>query len=157
MNVIGRSIAAVAASWALCGSSSANAQELPSTREGFYELGQQFAYCSAHYAFAAEVAQSNGLVDVATAFEGVERGWTVSGLLFLTEGLAPSRQTEAQDLFETLKSVRVQGLRAERELARTRGDLDYDGQAGQRFEAECGQWVELQQAVIREMRSGHAE
>lgn len=130
------------------------AQEPPMSRVDYYEIGQEFAHCSAHFRFGAEIARRNGMEDAATAIEGMERGWTVAGLFFLVEGLDPSRQTEAETVFENLKLIEVDRLKAEREVARARGDENYDAASGDRFAEQCGHWVELQHSIIRELRSG---
>lgn len=124
------------------------------SRADFYEIGQEFAHCSAHFRFGAEIARRSGLEDAATAIEGMERGWTLAGMLFLVEGLDPSRQTEVESTFENLKLVEVDRLKAEREVAQARGDTGYDAAAGDRFNEQCGEYVDLQQNVIRELRSG---
>jgi hypothetical protein len=126
----------------------------PETQAEFYEVGQAFAHCSGHWAYAAELADRNGLTAAATSLEGMERGWTLAGMMFLIEGLDPSRQTEVESLFENMKQIEVERLRAERELANARGDTDYPGRSGDRFAAQCGRWINLQRTMIQAMRSG---
>ncbi|MCA3717381.1 MAG: hypothetical protein IM674_03910 [Brevundimonas sp.] len=126
----------------------------PDTPAEFYDVGQAFAHCSGHWAYAAELANRNGLTAAATSLEGMERGWTLAGMTFLVEGLDPSRQTEVETLFENMKQIEVERLRAEREIADARGDTDFPSRSGERFEAQCGRWIELQRAMIQAMRSG---
>lgn len=133
------------------------AQEFPTSQSEFYAVGETFAHCSGHFAFAAEVARSNSLVDTAVSFEGMERGWRVAGMIFLVEGLDASRQTEVETLFGTMQQIEVERLRAEREVAQAIGDASYDALSGERFMVLCGPWIELQQATIRALRSGPQE
>ena len=81
--------------WALAGAivvaigmaSAAAGQEMPTTQSGFYRAGERFAQCSAHFAFAAEMAHNTGLAESAEAFEGMERGWRITGMMLLEEGM----------------------------------------------------------------------
>lgn len=130
------------------------AQDAPSSRTDFYRVGEEFAGCAAHFAFAAEVARGNGMEDAATAFAGMERGWSLAGMLLLVEGLDPSRQTEAEELFSNMKQIAVNQLKAEREIAIANGVTGYDAASGDRFTEQCGRRIELQQSIIRELRSG---
>ena len=130
------------------------AQEFPTSESEFYAVGETFAQCSGHFAFAAEVARKNGLADTAVSFEGMERGWTVAGVAIQVEGLDASRQAEVETLFGNMQQIEVERLRAEREVARATGDASYDALAGERFLRLCGPWIELQQAIIRALRSG---
>ena len=132
------------------------AQETPTSRADYYSVGQEFAGCAAHFAFATEVAQGNGMDDAATAFAGMERGWSLAGMLLLVEGLDPSRQTEAEELFGNMKQIGLERLKAEREVALASGVEGYDAASGERFTEQCGEWIELQQSIIRELRSGPA-
>jgi hypothetical protein len=140
----------------LFGVPAAQAQEAQLSQTDFYAVGQQFAYCSAHWAFAAEVARANGLEDAAIGFEGMERGWSLAGAILLVDGLHPSRQTEVEAIFGNMKQIGIERLRAEREVARANGDTGYDARSGDRFQEECGHLSDIQKAIIRELRSGPA-
>lgn len=126
------------------------AQEMPTTQAGFYQAGQTFAHCSAHFRFAAEVARGNSLADNATAFEGMERGWRLAGLPLLTEGLDPSRQIQVQQVFADLQANKIDQFRAWRELE----PQTYSQRMLREYEAACGPWAELQKSIIAAMRSG---
>ncbi|RYG89108.1 MAG: hypothetical protein EON59_02180 [Alphaproteobacteria bacterium] len=132
------------------------AQDAPTSRADYYSVSQEFAGCAAHFAFAMEVAQGNGMEDTATAFAGMERGWSLAGMLLLVEGLDPSRQTDAEELFGNMKQIGLERLKAEREVALASGVEGYDAASGERFTEQCGDWIELQQSIIRELRSGPA-
>ena len=126
------------------------AQEMPTTPAGFYKAGERFAHCSAHFSFAANLARQNELPDSATAFEGMERGWRVAGLILLTEGLDTSRQTEAEGIFATLQQVKMDQVKAWREV-----DPDgYSKSVTADFDQQCAPWVDLQKAIIAALRSG---
>lgn len=150
-----RTMATVAAGASLFATGLA-AQDAPTSRADYYSVGQEFAGCAAHFAFATEVAQGSGMDDAATAFAGMERGWSLAGMLLLVEGLDPSRQTEAEELFGSMKQIGLDRLKAEREVALATGVEGYDVAAGERFTEQCGEWIELQQSIIRELRSGPA-
>lgn len=145
---------AMAAMSACLHATSVAAQEAPTSRIDFYRVGEEFAGCTAHFAFATEVARGNGMDAAATAFAGMERGWSLAGMLLLVEGLDPSRQTEAEELFGNMKQIAVDHLRAEREVALANGVAGYDAASGERFTEQCGHWIELQQSIIIELRSG---
>jgi hypothetical protein len=145
---------AMAAMGACLHATSIAAQEAPASRIDFYRVGEEFAGCTAHFAFATEVARGNGMDAAATAFAGMERGWSLAGMLLLVEGLDPSRQTEAEELFGNMKQIAVDHLRAEREVALANGVAGYDAASGERFIEQCGHWIELQQSIIIELRSG---
>lgn len=127
-----------------------NAQAMPTTTTEFYQTGERFAHCSAHFAFAAEVARQNAHPDSAEAFDGMERGWRVAGLFLLVGGLDPSRQIEVQDTFANLQRSKIEQLRAWREVEPD----SYSAVMVDEFQAECAPWSGLQQSIIAAMRSG---
>ena len=123
----------------------------PQTRSEHYQAGQKFASCSAYFRYGASVARANGLEDSAVAIEGMERGWKVAGMLLLVEGLDETRQLEAEHIFETFQAIKVDQIKANREMAETQGAL-FDPAAD--YQAECGDWLDMQKAIIQAMRSG---
>lgn len=123
----------------------------PQTQSEHYRAGQQFASCSAYFRYGADVARAVGLENSAVAIEGMERGWRLAGMFLLVDGLDDSRQTEVETLFENLQAIKVDQLKADRELAEARG-VSFDPVAG--FQAECGEWEPIQQAIIEALRSG---
>lgn len=132
--------------------STAAAQEMPKTAAEFYRTGERFAHCSAHFAFAAKIAREQGLNDNANAFEGMERGWRLAGLLLLTEGLDGSRQPQVQQAFADLQAVQVDQIKAWRELEpRTYSEKMLD-----EFELQCRPWSDLQKSIIAAMRGARA-
>lgn len=128
----------------------ANAQGMPTTTAGFYRAGERFAQCSAHFAFGAQIARNNGLPDNATAFEGMERGWRLAGLVLLAEGLDPSRQADTQEMFANLQTIEIDQLKASRELF----SEHYSKMMVEEYQAKCLPWADLQKSIIAAMRSG---
>ncbi|WP_425985827.1 hypothetical protein [Brevundimonas sp. TWP1-2-1b1] len=133
-------------------SAPAVAQEFPTTPAEHYEVGQTFANCSAYFNYGAGVARSAGLEDSAVAIEGMERGWTLAGMFILLDGLDLSRQTETQETFLNMQQIKVDQLKAQREMGRATGNDDPEAWIAA-YQAECGPWLDLQKAIIQAMRS----
>lgn len=134
--------------------SSAHSQAaFPETQSEHYQAGQQFANCSAYFHFGADLARRNGMEDSAVAIEGMERGWEVAGMFLLVDGLDESRQTELESTFETLQAIKLDQIKGEREMAEASG-IVFDPAAA--YQAECGEWSDMQKAIIQAMRSGPA-
>ena len=127
-------------------------QEMPRTPGEFYRAGERFAHCSAHFAFTARIAREQGLPDNAVAFEGMERGWRLAGLMLLTEGLDPVRQPQVQDLFANLQSAKLDQIKAWRELE----PQTYSKTMLDDFQANCAPWTDLQKSIIAAMRGAAA-
>lgn len=87
-------------------------QELPTTPEGNYAMGQRFANCSARFAHMAYIARRAELLDTVSLAEGKARGWKVAGMMFLAEGMDPSRIGETEQTFDTLVEVKLMDLKA---------------------------------------------
>lgn len=134
-------------------SAPAVAQEFPTTPAEHYQVGQTFASCAGYFAYGAEVARSAGLEDSAVAIEGMDRGWSLAGMFILVDGLDPSRQTETEETFANMKMIKVEQLRAQREMARAMGRDDPQEWMAD-YQAECGPWLDMQKAIIQAMRSG---
>ncbi|WP_395443603.1 hypothetical protein [Caulobacter sp. UC70_42] len=120
----------------------------PQTPAQFYQAGEAFARCSATFAYAALLAKRQGMEDSAKAFEGMERGWRLTGLILLTQGLVEQRQLEALSLFDTLQAIKVDQMKAQREA-------DPDGFVAwsqQDYKSNCDQWFDLRVNMIRVMR-----
>jgi hypothetical protein len=132
--------------------SAAWSQEFPQTRAEHYEVGQRFASCSAYFAYGADVARSAGLEDSAVAIEGMERGWRLAGMFLLVDGLAESRQTETETTFLTLQEIKVDQLKARRELGVVMGNDDPEAWIAE-YQEECGPWLPMQQSIIQAMRT----
>lgn len=128
----------------------AAAQEMPKSRVEFYQAGERFAHCSAHFAFGARIARESGFPDNATAFEGMERGWRVAGLVLLAEGLDPSRQTQTQQIFANLQAIKIDHFKAMREL----DPQGYSKTILDEYQLKCAPWADLQKSLIAAMRSG---
>jgi hypothetical protein len=122
--------------------------DMPSTPTGFYEAGQTFANCSAHFAFAAEVSRDLGIQDTATALEDKERGWHLAGLVLLFLGLTEDRQSDAEQLLGDMEAAQVSQFRAWREVE-PRG---YSQRMTDLFQDKCEPWVDLQERLISAMR-----
>lgn len=133
-------------------SAPAVAQEFPTTPAEHYQVGQTFASCAGFFTYGAEVARSAGLEDSAVAIEGMERGWSLAGMFILVDGLDPSRQTETEETFGNMKLIKVEQLRAQREMGRATGNDDPEAWIAA-YQAECGPWLDLQKAIIQAMRS----
>jgi|GEM_PF-2313219 len=124
---------------------------LPQTPSEHYQVGQQFASCSAYFRYGANLARANGLEDSAVAIEGMERGWKVAGMLLLVDGLDQTRQLEVVDIFENFQAIKMDQIKASREMAEARG-AEFDPAAD--YQAECGELSDMQKAIIQAMRSG---
>lgn len=125
----------------------------PQTQSEQYQTGQKFASCSAYFHYGASLARANGLEDSAVAIEGMERGWEVAGTFLLVGGLDEGRQTQVQDIFENLQAIKVDQIKGAREIADARG-VAFD--PAEEFQTECGDWTDMQKAIIQAMRSGPA-
>lgn len=125
-------------------------QPLPTTREGNFAMGQRFANCSARFAHMALIAQRAGFPDTLTLAEGKARGWKVAGMIFLAEGMDPSRATETEQTFDTLVEVKLMDLKARAEL---NGDA-YKQAIPVEFAKECEPLVPIQEKLIELMRRG---
>lgn len=97
------------------------------------------------------MARANGLDESAVAIEGMERGWKVVGMFLLVDGLDESRQPQVEDIFDNFQAIKVEQIRAHREMAETQ-DAVFDPAA--EFQAECSDWSDMQKAIIQAMRSG---
>ena len=128
------------------------AQEFPTTPAEHYQVGQTFASCAGYFAYGAEIARSAGLEDSAVAIEGMERGWSLAGMFILVDGLDPSRQTETEETFGNMKLIKVEQLRAQREMAGATGNDDPEAWIAD-YQAECGPWLDMQKAIIQAMRT----
>ena len=145
----------IALIWVVSSASAAHAQAaFPQSRSELYQAGQQFASCSAYFRYGAIVARANGLEDSAVAIEGMERGWKVAGLLLLVEGLDESRQMQVEDIFGNFQAIKLDEIKANREIAEARGET-FDPAAD--YQSECGEWSEMQKAIIQAMRSGPSD
>ena len=139
---------AVAAAAVLAEPAMAQTRPLPETPEENYALGELFAQCSARIAFVAEAAHRAGLENNAKLAEGVARGWKFAGMVILADGLAASRQTETERIFDTLVESKMDHLRASLEI-------DPSGTARNspvEFEKECEPWAPTQKKLIELMR-----
>lgn len=123
----------------------------PQTKSEHYQVGQKFASCSAYFRYGASVARANGLEDSAIAIEGMERGWKVAGTFLLFDGLDESRQMLVEDIFENFQTIKVDQIKANREMAEARGTL-FDPAA--EYQAECEIWSDMQKAILQAMRGG---
>ena len=124
--------------------------ELPKTREGYYALGQRFANCSATFQMFAFVARRTDHPDTVTLAEGRARGWKVAGMLFLAEGMDPSRATDTEQTFDTLVEVKLMELKARYEL-----NADALTKAVPvEFAKDCEPLVPMQEKLIELMRRG---
>jgi hypothetical protein len=128
--------------------SDGRAGDMPSTPTGFYQAGETFAQCSAHFAFAAEAARDVGLTDTATALEDLERGWALAGGVLLWLGLTESRRPGVEQLFADLEGAKVAQFRSWRELE----PQGYSQRMTSLFQSECAPWVDLQEAIIAGLR-----
>lgn len=131
--------------------SSASAQPLPAlpeTREGNYAMGQRFANCSARFAHMALIARRAGLSDTVTLAEGKARGWKFAGMVFLAQGMAPSRAADTEQTFDTLVEVKVMDLKARAEL----NPEAYRQAIPVEFAQECEPLVPMQEKLIELMR-----
>ena len=97
------------------------------------------------------MARANGLEESAVAIEGMERGWKVAGMLLLVDGLDESRQADVEDIFENFQEIKIDQIKGNREMAEASG-VTFDPAA--EFQAECGEWSDMQRAIIQAMRSG---
>lgn len=122
---------------------------MPTTREDNYELGKRFANCSASFQLMAFVARRAQLPDTVTLAEGRARGWKYAGLMFLAEGMDPSR-TDTSEVFDALVEVKLMELRARYETNpdALQAAIPVD------FARECEPLVPLQEALIEQMRRG---
>lgn len=125
--------------------------QFPQTQSEHYQAGQQFASCSAYFRYGAGLARANGLDDSAVAIEGMERGWKVAGMFLLVDGLDESRQADVEDIFDNFQAIKVEQIRAHREMAEAQGAV-FDPAA--EFQAECSEWSDMQKAIIQALRSG---
>lgn len=148
------SVAAFVVGLGLASGASSQEPTFPTTQREFYQAGQQFAYCSAYFHYGAGIARNRGLNDSAVAIEGMERGWSLAGLLLLTEGLDESRQTEAETTFETMKQIKLDQIKGRREMGQVNGGDDYVQEWMSDYQEECGPWSDMQKAIIQAMRSG---
>jgi len=128
-------------------SGSAPEQSLPNSPEGYYALGQEFANCSAHQALTAFVAGRAGSPDATTLAEGRARGWKFAGMVFLAEGLDPSRRSQTERTFDSLVQVKLNELKS-------RYDVDADAPKEaipKEYARECAPLVPMQEMVIEMM------
>ena len=128
-------------------------QPLPTTREDNYATAQRFANCSAWFGLMEVVATRTGMPETVTLAQGRARGWKVAGLLFMVEGMAPSRATEATATFDNLVEVRLMELKAryEQDAAFITESLPME------FARECEPLVPMQEKLIELMRRGPTE
>lgn len=132
--------------------SAAHAQPaFPKTQSDHYKVGQKFASCSAYFHYGASVARANGLEDSAVAFEGMERGWKVTGMFLLIDGLDESRQMQVEEIFDTFQAIKIDQIKASREITEARGAV-FDPDPS--YQAECDEWSDMRKAIIQAMRSG---
>ena len=144
-------IAFLIAALAFC--SRATAQPLlplPTTPEGNYAMGQRFANCSARFAHMAFFARRADLPDTVALAEGKARGWKVAGMMFLAQGMSPSRVNETEQTFDALVEVKLMDLKAKAEM---------DAEAYRKaipvdFAKECEPLVPTQEKLIELMRRG---
>ena len=123
----------------------------PQTPSEHYQAGQRFASCSAYFRYGAGLARENDLEDSAVALEGMERGWKVAGMFLLVDGLDETRQLQVEAIFENFQTIKIEQIRATREMADARGTA-FDPAA--EFQAECSDWSDMQKAIIQAMRGG---
>jgi hypothetical protein len=126
------------------------AQPLPSTPQGNYQLGEQYAKCSATFGLMAVVAQGARLPDTATLAANKARGWKLAGMYFLAEGLDPSRQMETETTFDTLVELELADLKSRYEqdsdVVKTSIPLE--------FARDCEPLAPMQEKLIEIMRRG---
>lgn len=97
------------------------------------------------------MARAGGLEDSAVVIEGMERGWKLAGMFLLVDGLDETRQMQVEDMFENFQAIKMDQIKANREMAEARGAL-FDLAAD--YQAECGELSDMQKTIIQAMRSG---
>jgi hypothetical protein len=119
-------------------------QPLPSTQQGYYDLGQEFANCSAHQALAAFVADRSGLDETTTMAKDRARGWKFAGMVFLAEGLDAADRPQTERTFDGMVRLKLEELKAR-----------YDGGGDapkaaipQEYAKACSPLLPLQEMVI---------
>jgi hypothetical protein len=128
-------------------STSATVQSLPSTQQGYYALGQEFANCSAHQALAAFVAGRSGLADTTTMAKDRARGWKFAGMVFLAEGLDPTDRPQTEQTFDGMVRLKLEELKI-------RYDVEGDEPKvaiPKEYAQVCSPLVPMQQMVIEMM------
>ena len=123
----------------------------PKTPSEYYRAGQKFASCSAYFRYGASLARARGLEDSAIAIEGMERGWKVAGVFLLVDGLDKTRQVQVEAIFGNFQAIKMDQIKANREMAEARGEV-FDPAA--EYQAECGEWSGMQKVIIQALRSG---
>ena len=123
-------------------------QQLPTTPEGNYAVAQRFANCSGHFAFAAFLANRNGLSDAAQAFGDMQRGWKLAGMFFLAESMSKGRLSETGKTFDYLVESKVTIMKAKFELDPRGSNQEFQGQ----YQEKCIPWVETQKKILELIR-----
>lgn len=125
-------------------------QPLPTTADGNYAVAERFAQCSGHFAFAAFIAQRNGLTDSATAFGDMQRGWKLAGMFFLAESMARDRAKETERTFANLVANKVSVMKGKFEIDPKGSNEEFQRE----YQKNCGPWVETQKKIIELIRRG---
>ena len=128
----------------------AKSQQLPTTPEGNYAVAQKFAHCSGHFAFAAFIANRNGLSDAATAFGDMQRGWKLAGMFFLAESMAKGRSSETEKTFDYLVESKVSIMKGKFQLDPKGSNEEFQKE----YQDNCIPWVETQKTIIEIIRRG---
>ncbi|RZJ46012.1 MAG: hypothetical protein EON86_00135 [Brevundimonas sp.] len=72
-------------------------------------------------------------------------------MLLLVDGLDETRQLAVEDIFDNFQAIKVDQITADREMTEAQGTV-FDPAA--EFQAECGDWLDMQKVIIQAMRSG---
>lgn len=128
----------------------AQSPKLPTTPEDNYAVAQKFAHCSGHFAFAAFIANRNGLTDATTAFGDMQRGWRLAGMAFLAESMSEGRTSETEKTFDYLVSAKVTVMKAKFEIDPKGSNLEFQKE----YQDNCIPWINIQKKIIEIMRRG---
>lgn len=125
-------------------------QKLPTTQEGLNAVAQNFANCSGHWSFVALIAKREDRSDAATTFEDVARGWSIAGMILLAESLPAERETETEELFNSMVESKVTIMKEKNEADPVGSFAEF----AKDYKASCAPWVETQKKIIELMRRG---
>ena len=122
--------------------------EMPKDPAGYYAMGQRFATCAAHFGFRADMARDFNAPETATQSENYARGWKFAGMMFLAQGMDPSRVMETERTFDAMVEGKVGELKSRVELGASGKEIADD------FVTNCEPLVATQEKLIEMMRRG---
>lgn len=121
---------------------------LPESPEANYEMGQQFAECSAMFKLFAAVSEQAGKEATQEWAQNVAGGWQVGALFFVVQGLEPNQRRNATEVTNSIIDLKFTELAA-------RVEMNVDAGADQitaEYKSKCEPLIPLQKSLIDVLR-----